>query len=75
VDGETGLLVPVADIQALAGSLRKLLSDGVLAKRMGARARERAVDLFDERKVLDREMDAINATLMSAGLNASRASS
>ena len=68
VDGETGLLVPVADVHALAGSLERLLGDDALAKRMGSKARERALELFDERKVLDREMDAINAALIGAGL-------
>ncbi|MCH7705808.1 MAG: glycosyltransferase family 4 protein [Chloroflexi bacterium] len=75
VDGETGFLVPVADIHALANSLGKLLSDHALAKRMGAQARERAVELFDEEKVLDREMDALSVAFMGALLSYSKTSS
>ncbi len=75
VDGETGFLVPVSDVHALASSLGKLLSDHDLAKRLGMQARERAVELFDEQKVLDREMDALSVVLMGAGLSSSRASS
>ena len=74
LDGETGFLVPVSDVHALASSLGKLLSDPDLAKRIGMKARERAVELFDEQKVLDREMEALSGTLMDAGLRSSRTS-
>ena len=41
VDGETGLLVPPDDAEALAGALGRLLSDPELAQRMGAAGRAR----------------------------------
>jgi glycosyltransferase involved in cell wall biosynthesis len=44
VDGETGLLVPPDDRDALAAALRKLIGDGELRARLGAAARERAGD-------------------------------
>ena len=47
VDGETGLLVPPQDDQALAAALRRLLADRELRHRMGAAGRARAERLFD----------------------------
>ncbi len=47
VDGETGILVPAADPQALAGALERLLADVELRRRLGAAGRARALRLFD----------------------------
>jgi glycosyltransferase involved in cell wall biosynthesis len=46
-DGETGLLVPPGDPQALAAALRRLVENEDLRRRLGARGRERAKELFD----------------------------
>ncbi len=46
VDGETGLLAPVADAEGLAASIAYLLEDRERAAQMGARGRERARRLF-----------------------------
>lgn len=48
-DGETGLLVPENDPEALAGTLQTLLADEVLRHRLGERAREVAQGLSWER--------------------------
>jgi alpha-maltose-1-phosphate synthase len=40
VDGETGLLVPVHDVGALAVAMRTLVDDAALRHRMGTRARQ-----------------------------------
>ena len=45
-DGETGLVVPPADIDALAAALRRLAEDAALRARLGAQARERALGTF-----------------------------
>jgi len=45
-DGETGLLVPAADSEALATALGRLAGDSALCHRMGAAARHRAVERF-----------------------------
>ena len=45
-DERTGFLVPVGDVEALAGRLDRLLGDDVLRVRMGDAARQRAVRSF-----------------------------
>ena len=67
VHEETGFLVPVGDVQALANRLLTLLGDDTLAKGMGTKARARAVELFDEEQVLQREMEALNESLLGVG--------
>ena len=42
VDGETGILVPQDDVEALVDALRRLLGDAGLRKQMGDAGRERA---------------------------------
>ena len=41
VDGETGLLVPPRDVEALAAALRELLADPERAQRLGEAGRRR----------------------------------
>ena len=48
--GETGLLVPERDPDALAHALYTLAADPPLARRMGAAGRRRAERLFDRRR-------------------------
>jgi rhamnosyl/mannosyltransferase len=53
VDGETGLVVPVGDADALASALTRLLDDDGLRARMGARARERVLAEFTVDRMVD----------------------
>jgi len=46
VDGETGLLVPPADADALAGAIVRVLADPELARRLGEAGRARAVERY-----------------------------
>lgn len=52
VDGETGLLVPHADVDALADALERLLADDALRARLGDGARVFA-ERFSWRKAID----------------------
>lgn len=53
-DGETGMLVPPRDPDALAAALRRLLADPALRERMGRSARHRVEDAFTWRTVAER---------------------
>lgn len=46
-DGKTGILIPPNEPEAMAGALRKLLSQKSLCKDMGHMARKRFEDLFE----------------------------
>src|SRR5579859_225472 len=59
VEGVTGLLVPVGDAPALAGALRRLTEDTELRARMGAAGRARAIERYDEAKVLARTIELL----------------
>ena len=61
IDGQTGLLVPVADAAALAGALNRLLRDPATRAAMGAAGRTRALDLYDENKVIARQLELLGA--------------
>lgn len=56
-DGQTGFLIDPKDTSALAGAIRKLVSDPPLALRMGAAARERIARDFSG----DKELSALSA--------------
>jgi len=53
VDGETGFLVPLDDVEALADRLVQLIDDPALRERMGAQGRARVESEFDEDKIVD----------------------
>ena len=56
VPGVTGIIVPLRDSDALSHAFVKILSDSALARRMGDQGRRRAEALYDERDVLEREV-------------------
>jgi len=71
----TGLTVPPNDARALAGALNRLFEDVELARRFGARGRERALERFtaermvDETLALYRDITATSAvTAVQVGL-------
>jgi glycosyltransferase involved in cell wall biosynthesis len=65
VPGETGLMVPVRDPDALAAAVVELLEDPARARRMGEAARVHAQTAFDEDEAVRRTLRAY-ADLMPA---------
>ncbi|HEY2620472.1 MAG TPA: glycosyltransferase family 4 protein [Acetobacteraceae bacterium] len=55
----TGLLVPPGDASALAAALQRLAGDASLRASMGEAGRARAVERYDEAKVLVRTLDLL----------------
>jgi L-malate glycosyltransferase len=51
-DGETGYLLPVGDIDAMAARAIEILRDDNLRVRMGAQGRKRAVERFDVNRIV-----------------------
>jgi glycosyltransferase involved in cell wall biosynthesis len=58
VEGETGLLVPPRDPDALRAALERLLGDRDLRLHLGAAARERARERFSWERVVDATLQA-----------------
>ena len=59
VDGLTGLSVPPGEAAALGAALSRLVRDPDLRLRMGRAGRQRALELYDETKVLARTLDLL----------------
>jgi glycosyltransferase involved in cell wall biosynthesis len=55
----TGLSVPAGDASALGSALGQLVRDPDLRVRMGQAGRQRALDCYDEAKVLSRTLDLL----------------
>ena len=55
----TGLLVPPRSVAPLAAALNRLVGDPASRAAMGALGRERAVELYDEAKVLARTLELL----------------
>lgn len=56
-DGETGLLVPPGDPEALAVACTKMLTDGELADRLGAAGRRTAEERYAWPHLTDRYLE------------------
>jgi glycosyltransferase involved in cell wall biosynthesis len=63
-EGQTGLLVPSEDENALSSALQRLIDDTDLRRTMGARAREVALTRFDAR-VMTRAYETLYETLLN----------
>jgi glycosyltransferase involved in cell wall biosynthesis len=59
VHGETGLLVPAGDAAALALALGALAADPARRAALGAAGRTRALALYDESKVIARQLELL----------------
>jgi glycosyltransferase involved in cell wall biosynthesis len=61
-DGETGFLVPPGDVDALRDRLAQVLGDPLLARRLGASARQSVLDRFTWSRVAQRCLEAYAQT-------------
>ncbi len=59
VDGATGFLVPPAQVAPLAAALRRLADDPDLRARLGAAGHVRALERYDEAKVVAHTLDLL----------------
>ena len=59
--GQTGLLVPARRPAPLAAALRRLASDAELRTQLGSAGRVRALDLYDEARVVRTTLDLLGA--------------
>jgi len=66
-DGQTGVLVPVGDVDALAGALKLLLASPERAAAMGRQARLRTRDKFRVELLLDAYEEAYRAAIAGHG--------
>jgi glycosyltransferase involved in cell wall biosynthesis len=66
VPGVTGLLVPPRRVAPLANALRLLAADRALRAAMGTAGRERAVQLYDEARVVERTLDLLGLEVYPA---------
>jgi glycosyltransferase involved in cell wall biosynthesis len=53
IDGETGLLVPPLDPQALSNAICRLLKDNALRKRLAENGRRRVLDVFSVKRMVE----------------------
>jgi glycosyltransferase involved in cell wall biosynthesis len=67
IPGQTGLLVPPGDSQALAGAMVQLLSDPAQAQAMGQAARQRAERAFSAQKQATEHLALYRRALHSEG--------
>jgi len=68
VHGETGYLVPVNDPCKLANAIIEIMSDKMLAERMGEAGRQRAIEFFDEAQVLEKQLVVYRKLIQQKGL-------
>lgn len=62
VAGETGHLVPAGDAPALSAALDDLVRDPLKRAAFGAAGRRRALELYDERNVIRRQLEILGLT-------------
>ncbi|WP_120498786.1 glycosyltransferase family 4 protein [Kiloniella sp. EL199] len=59
-DGKTGILVPVNEPEKLSDALCKLVNSPKLRETMGTASRKRALDLYDEQKIIATQLKLLN---------------
>jgi rhamnosyl/mannosyltransferase len=64
-DGETGLLVPPGNPEALAAAISRLLTDSTLRARLGQAAHERVIREFSVERMVNQTIDVYSELLPS----------
>ena len=67
VDGEAGYLLPVGDVEGMAGRALEILSDRARRRKMGERAREIAIERFSAERVIPMYVDFYDEVLAGPG--------
>jgi L-malate glycosyltransferase len=62
-EGETGYLVPLGDVQAMADCATRLFNDANLRRQMGARGRSIAVDEFTTQRIIPQYVEMYERVL------------
>ncbi len=60
IDGKTGLLIPLHSPDKLSDALCKLVNSPKLRETMGNASRDRALELYDEQKVIAKQLKILN---------------
>lgn len=68
VPEQTGLLVPVRSSSRLAEAIGRMVADPSRAAQLGAAGRERALSLYDERRIVAAQIEKIRQALMARDL-------
>ncbi|MGH7185729.1 MAG: glycosyltransferase family 4 protein, partial [Pseudomonadota bacterium] len=55
--GQNGFLVPVRNVEALEAAIVQLINDPQLRRRFGEASRKKAMDAFDERRIIGQILD------------------
>jgi N-acetyl-alpha-D-glucosaminyl L-malate synthase BshA len=63
LDGKTGFLDPVGDVEALTNHVLQILKDGDLAYTLGRTGRQRAQELFEQSRIVPRYISFYEAVL------------
>lgn len=66
-NGETGIVVPPRDPQALGAAMRRIIEDPSLAAKMGEAARRRYLDLFTAERMASSYFELYNDVIDRAG--------
>jgi N-acetyl-alpha-D-glucosaminyl L-malate synthase BshA len=68
VDGETGYLVPLGDVEAMAARARELLTDEDRRRTMAGNARQRAIEQFNTDRIVSQYEDYYREVIHRSGL-------
>lgn len=69
VAGKTGLLVPLRSAKDLANAIQRCIDQPSWAKKMGVEGRKRALQNYDERKIIDFQIEKIKLFAEKKGLS------